>query len=306
MNFDFGEVLTRAGQITWKYKSLWLAGIVITLIGFLSAPISLMLNPVFSSFGDPEELNRQMPLILLSNGVIFLLSILSIPLYAIGLTIPSLGALQVEKGSEQLRFGELVKGSLRYFWRILGIFLLVMVGIFLVMTVFMAFIAGVSLVTFGMGAICAFPIFFLFIPAGLLVYAVMEEGIAAVLVDDLGVFDALQRSWELVKKNLGAMLLLGFIIYLGSAIVSTIISIPVMIPMFGYMNNMIQSMGSRPDFQLFEEMYRSMMWWMLAFSPIYAVFQGILLTFMQAAWTLTYMRLTKPQDNAPVILEANA
>jgi hypothetical protein len=45
---------------------------------------------------------------------------------------------------------------------------------------------------------------------------------------------------------------------------------------------------------------------MLAFSPLYAVFQGILVTFMQAAWTLTYMRLTKPRDIAPVTIEAHA
>ncbi len=33
MNFNFGEVLTRAGQITWKHKNLWLAGIIVSLIG---------------------------------------------------------------------------------------------------------------------------------------------------------------------------------------------------------------------------------------------------------------------------------
>jgi len=28
MNFNFGEVLTRAWQITWKYKVLWIFGIL--------------------------------------------------------------------------------------------------------------------------------------------------------------------------------------------------------------------------------------------------------------------------------------
>jgi hypothetical protein len=45
---------------------------------------------------------------------------------------------------------------------------------------------------------------------------------------------------------------------------------------------------------------------MLAISPLYAVVQGVLLTFTQSAWTLTYMRLSGSQGNVPVLLEAHA
>lgn len=300
MNFDFGEVLARAGQITWRHKNLWLAGIVISLIGFLSAPISLLFNP---SFTDPSEISRQLPSILLVNGLVILLSILSIPFYVIGVTIPSLGTVQVEKGSGKLNFGELLKGAFPYFWRILGIYLLIALGTTMVVMVFAAIIAFLSVITFGFGAVCAFPLMLLFIPLWILVYALMEQGIAAIVVDNLNFSSALQRAWELVKKNLGVMALISIIIYLGSMIVGMIISVPMMIPMFGFIFN---NMTSEPDMQAFQSLTRNMVWWMLAFSPIYAVFQGILLTFMQAAWTLTYMRLTKPQVNAPVTLEANA
>ena len=300
MNFDFGEVLARAGQITWKYKNLWLAGIVISLIGFLSAPISLLFNP---SFTDPSEISRQLPSILLVNGLVILLSILSIPFYVIGVTIPSLGTVQVEKGSGKLNFGELLKGAFPYFWRILGIYLLIALGTTMVVMVFAAIIAFLSVITFGFGAVCAFPLMLLFIPLWILVYALMEQSIAAIVVDNLNFSSALQRAWELVKKNLGVMALISIIIYLGSMIVGMIISVPMMIPMFGFIFN---NMTSEPDMQAFQSLTRNMVWWMLAFSPIYAVFQGILLTFMQAAWTLTYMRLTKPQVNVPVAPEANA
>lgn len=302
MNFNFGEVLTRASQITWRHKNLWLAGIIFTLVSFLSMPVSLIFNPSFSSFSDPSEVNRQLPMILLANGLIILLSILSIPVYVIGLSIPSLGTLQLERGSEKLNFGELIKGVFPYFWRILGIVLLVGLGIFLVVMALMACIIFVSLFTMGLGALCAFPIFILFIPLGILVYAIVEQGISAILVDNLGISSALQRAWELVKKNLGVMALMSIIIYVGSIVVSMIISVPMMIPVFGFMFNM----GSEPDMQSLENFSRNMILWTLAFSPFYAVFQGLLLTFMQSAWMLTYMRLTKPQDNAPVIVEANA
>jgi hypothetical protein len=247
-------------------------------------------------------MNRVLPSLLLANGLIILMGILSIPINVIGMSVPSLGTLQLEKGSEKLNFGELIRGTLPYFWRILGIFLLVGVGIFLVVMAVVACIVLLSVFTFGFGAICAFPIFILFIPLAILVYAITEQGMSAVLVDDLGVSSALQRAWELLKENLGVMALMSIILYLGSMIIGMIISIPMMIPMFGFILNM----GSEPDIQSFERLTRSMILWMLAFSPFYAVFQGLLLTFMQSAWTLTYMRLTKPQDSAPVILEANA
>ena len=55
MNFDFGEVLTRAFQITWKNKILWLFSALPTLVTFLVFPI--MFVPVFtmgeSSYNTP-------------------------------------------------------------------------------------------------------------------------------------------------------------------------------------------------------------------------------------------------------------
>jgi hypothetical protein len=305
MNFNFGEVLTRAWQITWRHKNLWLAGIVVGLIGLLSGSVSLIFNPSFSSFSDPAEVNKALPSILLSNGLVLLLTILSIPVYVVGMAIPSLGTLQVETGRERVHLRELMQAVLPYFWRILGIVALVWVGVFAVMMLFFGCILVLSLITFGIGALCVLPLIILFIPLTILVYALMEQGVSAVLVDNLGFSSALQRAWELVRKNLGVMALMSIIIYLGATIISMVISVPMMIPMFGFMFNM----GSEPDFQSFERLFRTMTLWMLAFSPLYALLQGILLTYMQSVWTLTYMRLTRSTNTSqplPGTVEATA
>jgi hypothetical protein len=299
MKFDFGEVLTRAGQITWRYKNLWLAGIVVSLVGFLAAPISLAFNPTVSSFSDPSQMNRQLPAILLANVSIILLTILSVPFYAIGMSVPSLATIQIERGEETIHLRELIKGALPYFWRVLGIVLLVWGSMFLVMMVFMACIILASVFTLGIASLCAFPLFILFIPVGILVFAILEQGVSAILVDNLGVFSALQRAWDLVKRKLGVMALISLIIYLGSMLVGMVISVPMLIPMFGFLFNM----GSQPDVQAVERLSRSMILWMLAFSPLYAVTQGILLTFMQSVWTLTYLRLTRSAQPSPVLLQ---
>ena len=44
MNFDFGEVLSHAWQITWKHKVLWIIGILFGF--FISTMFPLMFSPV--------------------------------------------------------------------------------------------------------------------------------------------------------------------------------------------------------------------------------------------------------------------
>jgi hypothetical protein len=302
MKFSFGEVLSRAWQITWKHKNLWLAGILVGLISFIPTLVSFLFNPSFASFADPSDVNRALPSILLVNALVILLSIALIPVFVMGMAVPSLGTIRLEEGSEKLNFGELIKGVLPYFWRILGIFLVVWVGAVLVVMAFLACIFIFSMLTMGIGALCAVPLFILFIPFAVLVYALTEQGVSAVLVDNLRFSDALQRAWELLRKNLGVLALMSIIVYLGSIVVSMIISVPMMIPMFEFILNM----GTEPDMQSVERLSRNMILWTLAFSPIYAVFQGIILTFMQSAWTLTYLRLTRsPNLQAlPGIVEA--
>lgn len=303
MKFDFGEVLTRARQITWRYKNLWLAGIVMSLVSLLLVPISLALNPAFSSFAIPSEVNRQLPSVMLANVSLILLTVLSIPLFVIGISIPSLATVQLEQGSENVNFGQLIRGVFPYFWRILGIVLLVWVGMFLATIILIASIIFFSVLTLGLGLLCAVPLFILLILLAILVYALMEQAVSAVLVDNLGVSSALQRARKLVEKNPGLMTLMSIINYLGAIVAILIISILTMIPMFG------SNLGAEPDVQPLERLSRNMILWTLAFLPFYAVFQGILVTFLQSCWTLIYLRLmrsTTPSQSLPGTVEATS
>lgn len=254
-----------------------------SLVSLLLVPISLTLNPAFPSFAVPSEVNRQLPSIMLANVSGILLTVLSIPLFVIGICVPSLGTFQLEQGSENVNFGQLLRGVLPYFWRILGIVLLVWVGMFLAMLTLIAFVIFFSVLTLGIGLLCAFPLFILLILGAILVYALMEQAVSAVLVDNLGVSSALQRAWELIIKNPGVMTLMSLINYLGAIVAILIIFILTMIPMF----------GSEPDIQSFERLSRNLILWMLAILPFYAVFQGVLVTFLQSVWILIYLRLTR-------------
>jgi hypothetical protein len=285
MEFDFGEVLRQARQITWRYKNLWLTGIAISLVSLLLAPMSLALNPAFSSFAVPSEVNRQLPSIMLANVSAILWAIISIPIYVIGISVPSLGAFQLEQGSENIHLGQLLRGVLPYFGRISGIVLLVWGGMFLAVVVLIVGVILVSLLTLGIGLLCALPLFILLILMAILGYALMEQGVSAVLIDNLGVSSALQRAWDLVQKNLGVMTRMSLISYVIAIVAITIISLPMMIP--------ASNLGSESALQPFERLSGNTILWILVFLPIYVVLQGILLTFLQSVWTLTYLRLTR-------------
>jgi hypothetical protein len=305
MNFNFGEVLSGAWQIAWKHKVLWWAGIIVTVMGLLSLPINLFTNPAFTSFsGSSSDISRNLAPILIGNGLILLISILSIPVTVLAMLVPSLAAVRLEQGSEQVRFGELLKAALPYFWRTLGIFLLVWVGAFTLMMVLMGCVALFVVLTLGFGMLCMIPLFLLYIPLAILVYAMVEQAMAAVVVDNLGFGAAIQRAWELVRKNFLAMAIMSVLIYLAYMVIGMIISVPMMIPFFGMFFHL--STQGAPDFAAFDKIFRNMMLWMLVFSPLYAVLQGFLLAFMQALWMLTYMRVAKPADNQPIVIEANA
>ncbi len=283
MKFDFGEVLTRARQITWRYKGFWFIGIVISLVSFVFASINLAHNPAFSSFAVPSAVNTQLAPIMLSNVSVILLTILSVPLFVIAISIPSLGTVQLEQGSENVSFGQMIRSVLPYFWRILIIVLLVWVGMFLAILTLIAGVILFSFLTLGIGLLCVLPLFILLILGVVLVYALMEQGVSAVLVDNLGVFSALQRAWELIQKNPRVMILMSLISYMVAIVAIMIISIVMMIPIG----------GSGPNIQLFQTLSPTIILWMLAFLFLYAVFQGMLLTYLQSVWTLIYLRLTR-------------
>jgi hypothetical protein len=307
MNFSFGEVLARAWQIAWKHKGLWWAGILVSLLGLVSVPINLVTNPVFSS-GYSSHIRANMAPILIGDGLIFLVSILTIPITALAMLVPSLATVRLERGEENVHFGELVKGVWPYFWRALAIFLLVWVGAFAGIILLMGCLLLLAVLTAGIGFLCVLPLMLVLIPVTILVYAMMEQALSAILVDDIGIGVALQRAWELVKRNILVMVILSILIYLAYTIIGMIISIPIMIPFLGMFSRMIFNTSTQqpPDFEAFGNTFRNMMLWMLAFSPLYAVLQGFLLAFMQSVWTLTYLRLSRLAADHPVVIEANA
>jgi hypothetical protein len=199
MNFDVGEVLSQAGQITWKHKVLWVFSALPVFVSFLILP--LVFVPIISMGTDPRGIPvifsepLFIALLVVTNVIVGLLGFV---LYAVGTSSVMRGILRLEEGVSQLNFQELFSDGRKYVWRILGVMLLISLGVSAIFFVLFGCMALFGMVTAGIGFICLQPLFILFYPIMIVLYAVIEQSQAAVVADDLGVVEAISRGWNVV------------------------------------------------------------------------------------------------------------
>jgi hypothetical protein len=133
------------------------------------------------------------------------------------------------------------------------------------------------------------------IPLFLLVMALMEQSESAIIADELKVMDALKRAYELIQSNFWKYVLITLIVYFGMNILISMVTFPLMIPMFFFM---MRSMEAGPDFNT---MIRMQAVFGVVILPLMALVQGFSLTYMKSAMMLTYLRLTRPALSSPLL-----
>lgn len=315
MNFNFGEVLTRAWQITRKYKVLWIFGILAGCTngggggggggntGYSTGP---------SDFDVPPEIRRFILLMedfaawvednlwifIVIGLVVLVLILISIFLGTIGRIGLIKGSYQAEMGAERLAFGELFSTSMPYFWRVFGLTFLI--GLAFLLLFIPLILLGV--LTAGVAFLCFLPLICLLIPVGFAVGIIIEQANRAIVLEDLSLFDGLKRGWEIAKSNIGPLIVMGLILFGITLLLGIVIALPVFIVVFPTIFAFAIGEG-----RSFTPLYIALAFICL-YAPVSLVLNGILTTFTQSAWTLTYLRLTqKPETpEAPVFAEPNA
>ncbi len=293
MNFDIGAVLTRAWQITWKNKVLWGITALPILPVFLLFPFWLVL--VFTNSFDFNKLETgfENPAFVILGGIFYLVIIVgSVALQIISRASVTLGVFKVETENQPVVFVDGLRNGLRYFLRILGIFALISGGIFVVMLICFACMALVSVATMGLGAICIQPLFLLMLPVSMLVMALMEQAEAAVIVDELGIMEAVKRAYELIRSNVWRYVLITIVIYFGMNLIMSLIMFPLMIPFFFIMMNNLDSGMDFNNMLKLQAVFGAVLF------PVMALVQGFIMTYLKSAMMLVYLRLTRPSNEA--------
>ena len=316
MNFNFGEVLTRAWQITWKYKVLWIFGILAGCTntggggggggntGFSTSPSDFDVPPEVRGFISMMEdfvawiEDNLWLFIILLVLVILVLVVISAFLGTIGRIGLIKGSYEAVMGAEKLALGQLFSTSMPYFWRVFGLSFLI--GLAFFMLIIPLVLVGV--LTAGVGFLCLLPLICILIPVSWAVGIIIEQSNRAIVIENLSLFDGLKRGWEISKSNIGPLIVMGLILFGITFVLGIIIALPIFIVVFPTIFAFAMGEG-----QSFTPIYIALACLCL-YTPISWLLNGILTTFTQSAWTLTYLCLTRKPEapEVPVFAEPNA
>ncbi len=301
---DAVEVLTSSLKISWKEKKLWLFGVVTSLPAVLIVLVNfLVIAFVFqdsiygtgSGFEDFIESGAGIAVWLGITCLFLLVFAAMFFLSTIGVIGPTLGAARAERG-EAISFRGLFKDSLPFFWRALGLVFLVWLGMMAVMLVLEFIIMFLTIITLGLGSFLMFPLMWLLYLAMVIVFAYMELGLAAIVLEDMRLFDAMRHGWHLLKQNFWKVALLSLLLYLVVSIVSTVVVVVFMMPMtvLSVFPLILADSGTMmPDAQMVTLTLVISGLFMLVFIPVIAILMGWSMAFWQSAWALAYERLKR-------------
>ena len=321
-NFNFGEVLSQAWQIIWKHKILWVFGILASCGrggGNFNSNSGGGGNG--GGGGQPPEIPPQMmrwlqiieqnltTIIVVAVALFCVIWIVTIFLGAIGKIGLIRGTAQADGGAESLVFGELFSGSMPYFWRMFGLSLILGLPVFIIAMVIAVVVVGGIAASGGnetaiVGILGMTPIMIgclcLLMPVMFVLGMIFRQAENAVVLEEMDVLPAITRGWEVFKANLGPIILMAIILAVIGFAAGFVIVLPIFAIVFPAMIAFMAGQG-----QNLTPLYM-MGACLCLFIPVAWLLQGIIIAYAESAWTLTYMRLTKPQDNAPLPTEANA
>jgi hypothetical protein len=314
---DFGYVLKRAWEIIWKFKVLWIFGILASCgqasrlsggnSGYrFSSQDSNVTSQIERFFAQLNPAIITL-LIVLAIIVVLALIVITVLLGTVGRVGLIRGTVKAEQGAERLTFGELWREGLVYFWRVFGLNLLIGVIIFLAVVVLSIIGVVLTIGTLGIFALCLLPLICLIVPVMWAVSVIVEQANVALVVENLSITEAIKRGWQVVLDNIGNMIVMSLILILGVSLIGgAIIGLPFLIVVApaaaGWVSGTSEAIrnGLIASGLLF-----------IVYLPVLLLLSGILRAYTSSAWTLTYLRLThKPSPQqlevpvAPVNYEA--
>jgi hypothetical protein len=314
--------LSKSWKIVWKFKVLWIFGILAGCGGGNGNRFNY--NGGSGSGGSGTGNNGQLPDFLrqfqnmrpeqavreflnqyvgILVGVILVVCVLWFLFYFLGV-IGRVGLIKgagkADAGAESMSFGELWTESLPYFWRMFGLNLLVGLPFFLLVVILIAglALAGFSAVGGGMsnvgtsvmivGMLGAFVAAMCIISLlSMIVGMIVEQAQNAIVLEDLGILESPGRGWNVFKSGILSIIVMAIILGVIGWIVGLVIALPLIaiavptvigIAATGAKNFVVPLLIAGGCCVLY--------------FPVLLVLSGILESYTQSVWTLTYRRLT--------------
>lgn len=284
---DYGAILTRAWDLTRKNKGLWLLGILAGCAGGQGNPTGTS-SYQFSQGGaqgfDPalSRIPEETWILILAGALV-----IGLVLFVVFLVLGLLGQAGLIAGvakaddTGSVTLGEAWRGGLPHFWRLLG-FTLVIAAVVLVIALAVGLL---TVVTFGMLLICLLPLICVLLPLGLIASGYLSLAQNGLVLENLGIFAAFGRGWDLLKRNFWPVVLMALILAGIGLVAGFLFALPLIVAMFPLM---LVAMSAPEEFTSWLPVIACG----LVYLPVVIILGGILKTYLSAAWTLTFRRLT--------------
>jgi len=299
---NLGEILTKAWKIVWKFKVLWIFGI---LAGFMEGGANFSSSFNFQESGSrpnialPPQVQRFFDNLVIHPqqyiGLFAALMAFVCLFWLVALTVGTLGriglikgALRAEDGAESLRFGELWAESLPLFWRVLGLTLASGLIVFVFVVGLIAAAALTAAVTLGIGLLCLIPLICLLVPVFWLLGILVEQATLSMVDEGRGLTEAVQRAWGLFRANWSQYALTALILFGIRLLAGIVIALPIFLI-------------ALPVFLSFTVLsaQQTLLWWisgicLVIYLPVGITARGALTAYTQTVWALTFRQLAKP------------
>jgi len=309
---NIGEVLTKAWNTIWKHKILWIFGILASCgqgggggsggssnTGYRASQGDPNVSPEVERFFFGIERFFQQIEVWEIIGFIAVIMVIFLIIWFISLALSTIGRLgliqgtvQAESDAEQLTFRELFDSGKPFFWRILGLNVLVGIATFVLVLLIVLPTVGLTVLTFGIGIICLIPLICLMIPVSWVITVILEQANIAIVLEDLDIFKGIQRGWEVFRGNLGNILVMALILLIGGGIIGFIFGLPLFLLVFPAAFGSILGGITDSALPLGGGIAVAGLCF-VGYLPVLILLGGILRAYVQSAWTLTYMQLTQ-------------
>ena len=322
---NYSEVFSKAWKIIWKFKALWIFGILSSCArassgggggssgggggssnflqnqGMMLSPNVVFPKQVYQWYLQFQHALDSEPwaVFLMIMAVFFVVSalvIVSIFLCVLGRVGVARGAWLADEGEESLGFSRIFNESKPYFWRVF-LFFLLLVGVSIAVGAIVWLpILLVIIFTLGLGLLFLTP---LFIVVAFAIKILIEQTIVAIVGEDLGVFAAIERAWKLLIEKPWPQIVVGLAVTIGEIAVMFVLVIPIFVILVPFLISIffqtdavigVGALVSGAGFVLY--------------LPLMILASGIMYAYIGSLWALTFKRLTQP--SVQVVVEATA
>jgi hypothetical protein len=303
---DIGNILRRAWEIIWTNKILWLFGIFAAFgsggggggggnfqFDASSGDLGNIPPEMRRFFFDVERFFNRMGeseifgFVLIMLSIICVLAILSFLIRTFGRVALIKGAAQAEAG-QNLSFGQLFRDTRPHYASALGLNLVLGLAVFLAVISGFILVGIFGAITFGIGLIIIIPLLCLIIPLAFGYNIFTEFANNALVLEDLNIWEAMKRGWQVLRENIGDVALMALIVIILGFILGFIVAIPVFaVVAAGFGAMIFGNPGS------FDNMGLLIAGGLGAFL-VTLVLAGILRSYLSSVWTLTYLDRSNP------------